>query len=94
MTLEVTRNADTTLAMMPFNVRFNKPYTRIASTAIADIELLKNDKIGTEELPLEDLPENLTSGIVGYRNLVFTGMITSNNYNRRAAREATSKERS
>ena len=45
----------------------------VASTAIAGIELLKNNKIGTEGLPLADLPENLTGGIVGYKNLVFTG---------------------
>ncbi len=45
----------------------------VASTAIAGIELLKNNKIGTEGLPLADLPENLTGGIVDYKNLVFTG---------------------
>ena len=45
----------------------------VASTAIAGIELLKNGKIGTEGLPLADLPENLTSGLAVYKNLVFTG---------------------
>jgi myo-inositol-1-phosphate synthase len=45
----------------------------VASTAIAGIELLKNGKIGTEGLPLADLPEYLTSGIAHYKNLVFTG---------------------
>ena len=45
----------------------------VASTAIAGIELLKSKKIGTEGLPLADLPENLTGGIVAYENLVFTG---------------------
>ena len=45
----------------------------VASTAIAGIELLKNGKIGTEGLPLADLPEYLTGGIADYKNLVFTG---------------------
>ena len=45
----------------------------VASTVIAGIELLKNGKIGTEGLPLADLPENLTEGIADYKNLVFTG---------------------
>ncbi len=45
----------------------------VASTAIAGIELLKNGKMGTEGLPLADLPENLTRGIAKYENLVFTG---------------------
>lgn len=45
----------------------------VASTALAGIELLKNKKIGTEGLPLADLPENLTGAIVKYENLVFTG---------------------
>lgn len=45
----------------------------VASTAIAGIELLKNCKIGTEGLPLADLPEDLTGGIVRYDNLVFSG---------------------
>ncbi|MEO6589566.1 MAG: inositol-3-phosphate synthase [Pyrinomonadaceae bacterium] len=45
----------------------------VASTAIAGIELLKNNKIGTEGLPLADLPKDLTGGIVDYKSLVFTG---------------------
>ena len=45
----------------------------VASTAIAGIELLKSNKIGTEGLPLADLPEKLVGGIVDYKNLVFTG---------------------
>lgn len=45
----------------------------VASTAIAGIELLKNDKIGTEGLPLAVLPENLIGGIADYKNLIFTG---------------------
>lgn len=45
----------------------------VASTAIAGIELLKQDKIGREGLPLAVLDKNLTADLVGYENLVFTG---------------------
>ncbi|MDQ3061465.1 MAG: inositol-3-phosphate synthase [Acidobacteriota bacterium] len=45
----------------------------VASTAVAGIELLKRKEIGTEGLPLAALPENLTSGLADYENLVFTG---------------------
>ena len=45
----------------------------VASTAVAGVELLKSGKMGTEGLPLADLPKNLTRGIAAYENLVFTG---------------------
>lgn len=45
----------------------------VASTAIAGIELLKQDKIGREGLPLAILDEKLTTDLISYENLVFTG---------------------
>lgn len=45
----------------------------VASTAIAGIELLKQQKIGREGLPLAALDENLTGNLINYENLVFTG---------------------
>lgn len=45
----------------------------VASTAIAGIELLKRESIGSEGLPLSTLPENLTRDLYKYESLVFTG---------------------
>lgn len=45
----------------------------VATTAIAGIELLKSGHIGTEGLPLAAMPEDLTSGLAAYENMVFGG---------------------
>ena len=45
----------------------------VATTAVAGIELLKLNAIGTEGLPLVELPENLVSELADYENIVFGG---------------------
>ncbi|HEX8639426.1 MAG TPA: inositol-3-phosphate synthase, partial [Pyrinomonadaceae bacterium] len=45
----------------------------VASTAVAGVELLRREKIGTEGLPLAALPENLTENLADYENLIFGG---------------------
>jgi myo-inositol-1-phosphate synthase len=45
----------------------------VASTAVAGVELLKREKIGTEGLPLAALPKNLTGDLADYKNLIFGG---------------------
>ncbi len=45
----------------------------VATTAVAGIELLKSENIGTEGLPLAAMPENLTVGLVAYENMVVGG---------------------
>jgi myo-inositol-1-phosphate synthase len=45
----------------------------VGTTIVAGIELLKKGKIGTEGLPLADLPENLIEDLAGYENIVFGG---------------------
>ena len=45
----------------------------VATTAAAGIELLKQQKVGTEGLPLADLPENLTGELIDYAKIKFGG---------------------
>ncbi len=45
----------------------------VGTTMVAGISLLKKDLIGTEGLPLADLPETLTKDLAGYQNIVFGG---------------------
>jgi len=45
----------------------------VGTTIVAGIELLKKNLIGTEGLPLADLPENLVADLADYKNIVFGG---------------------
>lgn len=45
----------------------------VGTTIVAGIELIKKNKIGTEGLPLADLPEELTADLVNYQDIVFGG---------------------
>ncbi|MEJ7863416.1 MAG: inositol-3-phosphate synthase, partial [Pyrinomonadaceae bacterium] len=45
----------------------------VATTAVAGIELLKQNLIGTEGLPLAALAPNLTEDLVRYNNIKFGG---------------------
>jgi myo-inositol-1-phosphate synthase len=45
----------------------------VGTTMVAGIELLKKGLIGTEGLPLAELPENLTGDLAAYDGLVFGG---------------------
>jgi myo-inositol-1-phosphate synthase len=45
----------------------------VGTTIIAGIELIKQHKIGTEGLPLADLPEELTADLANYEDIVFGG---------------------
>jgi myo-inositol-1-phosphate synthase len=45
----------------------------VGTTMVAGIELLKKGLIGTEGLPLAELPENLTVDLAAYENIVFGG---------------------
>ena len=45
----------------------------VATTVAAGIELLKQKKVGTEGLPLADLPENLIGELIDYQNIKFGG---------------------
>jgi myo-inositol-1-phosphate synthase len=45
----------------------------VGTTIVAGIELLKNDLIGTEGLPLADLDAELTKDLANYKNIIFAG---------------------
>src|SRR5215213_7689177 len=45
----------------------------VGTTMVAGIELLKKGLIGTEGLPLAELPENLIGDLAAYENIVFGG---------------------
>jgi len=45
----------------------------VGTTIVAGIELLKKNLIGTEGLPLADLPGNLTKDLAAYENIIFGG---------------------
>ena len=45
----------------------------VATTAVAGIELLKSKAIGTEGLPLAELPEKLVDDLADYDNIAFGG---------------------
>lgn len=45
----------------------------VATTAVAGIELLKLGVIGTEGLPMSQVPEDLTRGLADYESIVFGG---------------------
>ena len=45
----------------------------VGTTIVAGIELLKKNLIGTEGLPLADLPGNLTKDLAAYKNIILGG---------------------
>jgi myo-inositol-1-phosphate synthase len=45
----------------------------VGTTIVAGIELIKRNMIGTEGLPLADLPEELTADLANYEDIVFGG---------------------
>lgn len=65
------------------NDLFNKPQKlgvmivgfggAVATTAVAGVELLKQNAIGTEGLPLSQIPSQLRGGLAAYSDLVFGG---------------------
>jgi myo-inositol-1-phosphate synthase len=59
----------------------------VGTTMVAGIELLKKNLIGTEGLPLADLPEELTGDLARYENIVFGGWDLFGEHLARAAEE-------
>ncbi|MDP9374866.1 MAG: inositol-3-phosphate synthase [Chloroflexota bacterium] len=59
----------------------------VATTAVAGVELLKLGRVGTEGLPLADLPAELAGDLADYGDLVFAGWNLSPDDLRRAAEE-------
>lgn len=58
----------------------------IATTAVTGVELLRLGQVGTEGLPLADLPATLTAGLADYEDLIFGGWDLSPDDLLRAAR--------
>jgi myo-inositol-1-phosphate synthase len=59
----------------------------VGTTMVAGIELLKKGLIGTEGLPLADLPEDLIKDLSAYRDIVFGGWDLFGEHLARAAEE-------
>lgn len=59
----------------------------VGTTMVAGIELLKKGLIGTEGLPLAELPEDFTRNLANYKNIVFGGWDLFGEYLAKAAEE-------
>ena len=59
----------------------------VGTTMVAGIELLKKEVIGTEGLPLADLPGDLTKDLARYEDIVFAGWDLFGEHLARAAEE-------
>ena len=59
----------------------------VGTTMVAGVELLKKGVIGTEGLPLADLPEELTGDLARYEDIVFGGWDLFGEHLARAAEE-------